>query len=614
MTEFQRQLEGRILVLDGAMGTLIQSHNLEEADFRGDLFADHPVDLKGNNDILSLTRPDIIAGIHRAYLEAGADIITTNTFNGTSVSQADYKTGSHARAISEAAARIAREVADDLSADKPRFVAGSLGPTSKSCSLSPDVNDPGLRVVTFDDMKLSYGEAAEGLLDGGADILMVETIFDTLNSKAALFAISEILEERGLDIPVWVSGTITDISGRTLTGQTPEAFWISIQHARPDIVGMNCALGGEALRPYIQELAKVADTRVAVHPNAGLPNELGEYDDSPEQVASVLREFADEGLVNIVGGCCGTTPDHIAAIAKAVEGKAPRKIPKLQPLCRLSGLEPLKIGPDSLFVNIGERTNVTGSRKFARLIREDDYEKALDVARQQIRDGAQIIDAQAMTRFLNLAAADPEISRLPVMIDSSDWKIIEAGLKCLQGRGIVNSVSLKDGERELMRRAKLIGRYGAAVIFMAMDETGQAESCERKIEICSRGYRLLTEKAGFPPESIIFDPSVFAVATGMAEHNDYAVAFIEACRTIKSSLPDALVSGGISNLSFSYRGNETVRQAMHTAFLYHAIAAGLDMGIVNAGQLGVYREIPEELLTAVERRRRKMIPPGAWRR
>jgi 5-methyltetrahydrofolate--homocysteine methyltransferase len=610
MTDFKRQLECRILVLDGAMGTLIQSHNLEEADFRGELFRDHPVDLKGNNDILSLTRPDIIAGIHRAYLEAGADIITTNSFNGTSVSQADYETAAHAREIHRAAAALARQAVEQFASDRPRFVAGSLGPTNKSCSLSPDVNDPGLRAVTFGDMKRSYAEAAEGLLDGGADILMVETVFDTLNAKAALFAISEILERRGLDIPVWVSGTITDISGRTLTGQTPEAFWISVSHARPFIVGMNCALGGEALRPYLQELAQVADTRVAVHPNAGLPNELGGYDDSPAEVAAVLRDFAEEGMVNVVGGCCGTTPEHIAAIARAVDGMAPRAIPRLEPLCRLSGLEPLKIGPDSLFVNIGERTNVTGSRKFARLIRESDFERALDVARQQIRDGAQVIDVnmddamldgvQAMTTFLNLAAADPEISRVPVMIDSSDWNIIEAGLQCLQGRGIVNSISLKDGEEEMQRRAKLIGRYGAAVIFMAMDEIGQAESYERKIEICSRGYELLTAKAGFPPEGIIFDPSIFAIATGMEEHNDYAIAFIEACRTIKRTLPHTLVSGGVSNLSFSYRGNETIRQAMHSAFLYHAIAAGMDMGIVSAGQLTVYREIPPELLTAVE--------------
>jgi 5-methyltetrahydrofolate--homocysteine methyltransferase len=608
-----RQLEDRILVLDGATGTQIQSYGLVEGDFRGDRLRDHPVELQGNNDLLCLTRPDVIAEIHRAYLEAGADIITTNTFNATSVSQADYKTEHLVCEINEAAARIAREAADEQTTktpDKPRFVAGCLGPTSKSCSISPDVDDPGMRSVDFDLMKENYAEAAEGLVAGGADILMVETVFDTLNAKAALFAIAEIMEEREDKLPIWISGTITDASGRTLTGQTAEAFWISVSHAKPLIIGMNCALGAEALRPYIQELAGAADTNVAVHPNAGLPNEMGGYDDTPEEMAALLRGFAEEGLVNVVGGCCGTTPEHIAAIADAVSGVKPRPVPGLDPICRLSGLEALKIGPDSLFVNIGERTNVTGSRKFARLIREGNYERALEVAAQQIRDGAQVIDVnmddamldgpQAMTRFLNLAASDPEIGRVPVMIDSSDWEVIEAGLKCLQGKGIVNSVSLKDGEEELKRRARLISRYGAAAVFMAIDESGQAERYERKVEICTRGYDTLTVKAAFRAEDIIFDPSVFAVATGMKEHDDYAVDFIEACRTIKETLPHCLVSGGVSNLSFAYRGNEMVRRAMHSAFLYHAIEAGLDMGIVNAGQLEVYREIPREMLETVE--------------
>ncbi len=613
ITQLRRQLESRILALDGATGTQIQSYGLAEADFRGDRLRDHPVELQGNNDILCLTRPDVVAGIHRAYLEAGADIITTNTFNATRVSQADYKTEELVREINETAARIAREAAEEhtkRTPEKPRFVAGCLGPTSKSCSISPDVEDSGKRSVDFDLMKANYAEAAEGLIAGGADILMVETVFDTLNAKAALFAIAQLTEGRKEKIPIWVSGTITDASGRTLTGQTAEAFWISVSHAKPLIVGMNCALGAEALRPHIQELSEVADTNVAVHPNAGLPNEMGGYDDTPEDMAKVLRGFAEEGLVNVVGGCCGTTPEHIAAMADAVGGIKPRTIPVLDPVCRLSGLEPLKIGPDSLFVNVGERTNVTGSRKFARLVREGSFEQALEVAAQQIRDGAQVIDVnmddamldgpRAMTRFLNLAASDPEISRVPVMIDSSDWKVIEAGLKCLQGKGIVNSVSLKEGEEELERKARLIRRYGAAVVFMAIDETGQAEDYERKVEICTRGYDTLTRKAGFPAEDIICDPSVFAVATGMKEHDDYAVAFIEACRTIKKTLPRCLVSGGVSNLSFAFRGNETVRRAMHSAFLYHAIAAGMDMGIVNAGQLEVYREIPRELLDAVE--------------
>jgi 5-methyltetrahydrofolate--homocysteine methyltransferase len=512
-----------------------------------------------------------------------------------------------------ASGQLAREAADTFTAQdarKPRFVVGGLGPTSKTCSISPDVNNPGYRNVTFDQMKTSYKTEAEGLIDGGVDILAVETIFDTLNGKAALFAILEIFQERGIELPIWVSGTITDASGRTLTGQTTAAFYNSIRHAEPFVVGLNCALGAEALRPYIQELSKIAGRWVSLYPNAGLPNELGGYDDTPEYMADILREFAASGFLNIVGGCCGSTPEHISAIATAVADMPPREIPATESHLRLSGLEPLNVGPESLFVNIGERTNVAGSAKFARLIKEERYEDALDVGRQQVRNGAQIIDVnmddamldaeKAMPAFLNLVASDPEISRVPVMIDSSKWSVIEAGLKCLQGKGIVNSISLKDGEEAFKEKAQLIRRYGAAAIVMAFDEDGQADSYERKVAICSRAYKILTEEMGFPPQDIIFDPNVFAVATGMEEHNDYAVAYIEACRTIKQTLPLAKVSGGVSNLSFSFRGNNTIREAMHSVFLYHAIAAGMDMGIVNAGQITVYDEIPAELLTAVE--------------
>ncbi len=613
LAELRRELESRILVLDGAMGTMIQSHDLSEAEFRGERFADHPRDLKGNNDLLSLTRPDVIGEIHRSYLDAGADIITTNTFHGTAISQADYGMEEFVYEMNVAAARLAREAADEFTArdpSRPRFVTGGLGPTSKTCSISPDVNDPGHRNVTFDEMKAAYRTEAEGLIDGGADILAVETIFDTLNGKAAIGAILEIFAERKIALPVWISGTITDLSGRTLTGQTTEAFWNSIQHAEPFIVGLNCALGAAALRPHLQELARIADTRVALYPNAGLPNELGGYDETPDEMAEILGEFASSGYLNIVGGCCGTTPDHIRAIAATVEGLPPRRVPVVEPLLRLSGLEPLNVGPDSLFVNIGERTNVAGSTRFARLIKEESYEEALEVARQQVRGGAQVIDVnmddamldgeQAMTLFLNLVASDPEICRVPVMIDSSKWPVIEAGLKCLQGKGIVNSISLKDGEEAFKEKASLIRRYGAATIVMAFDEKGQADSYTRKVEICRRAYQILTEEVGFPPQDIIFDPNVFAVATGMEEHNDYAVAYIEACRTIKQSLPLAKISGGVSNLSFSFRGNNTIREAMHSAFLYHAIEAGMDLGIVNAGQITVYDEIETELLERVE--------------
>lgn len=608
-----KAMKQRILVLDGAMGTAIQSHKLGENDFRGKRFTDHPVDLQGNNDLLCLTQPELISEIHRGYLDAGSDIITTNTFNATPISQADYQTSDLAFEINAAAGKIAREVCDRFSAktpDKPRFVAGSLGPTNKTCSISPDVNDPGARSVTFDQMRDAYREQARGLVDGGVDILMVETVFDTLNAKAAIFAIKEIFDERGIELPIWISGTITDASGRTLSGQTTHAFWISVEHSQPLIVGLNCALGAEALRPYIEELSHVADTFVSVYPNAGLPNEFGEYDDTAEFMADVLHDFARSGYLNVVGGCCGTTPEHISAIASAVKGLPPRQIPESNGLPRFSGLEPLVIRPDSLFVNIGERTNVAGSRKFARLIKNEKYEEALDIARLQVENGAQMVDVnmdegmldseRAMVTFLQLIASEPEISKVPIVIDSSKWEILEAGLKCVQGKGVVNSISLKDGEAEFLKRARLVRRYGAAAIVMAFDEKGQADTYERKVEICRRAYHILTEKVGFPPEDIIFDPNIFAVATGIEEHDSYAVDFIRACKTIKDELPNALVSGGVSNLSFSFRGNNVVREAMHSVFLYHAIEAGMDMGIVNAGQLEIYDDIAPDLREVVE--------------
>ncbi|MDH3938902.1 MAG: methionine synthase, partial [candidate division Zixibacteria bacterium] len=606
------QLEKRILVLDGGYGSLIQSHELAEADYRGEQFADHPVDLRGNGDILSLTRPDVITGIYEAYLKAGADILTTNSFIANSISQADYQTEPFVHDMNVAAARLARAAADraaEKDPSKPRFVAGSLGPTNRTCSISPNVEDPASRNVTFDQLVTVYKEQAAALLEGGVDVLMVETIFDTLNGKAALFAIAELFEAGAREVPVWVSGTITDASGRTLSGQTTEAFWISVAHAAPLLVGLNCALGAEALRPHLKALSKVADTFVTVHPNAGLPNELGGYDERPEQIASMLKEFAEAGLVNIVGGCCGTTPEHIKAIAEAVAGIAPRRVPVVPTRCRLSGLEALEIRPDSLFINVGERTNVAGSAKFARLIREDKYEEALKIARGQVIGGAQIIDVNmdaplldavaAMTRFLNMVASDPQISRVPVMIDSSDWSVIEAGLKCVQGKGVVNSISLKDGQEEFLRRAKLVRKYGAAVVLMAFDEQGQADSYQRKIDICTRCYHLLVEN-GFPPEDIIIDPAILTIATGMDEHNDYAVGFLKACRTIKETLPHCLVSGGVSNLSFSFRGHDVVREAMHSVFLYHAVQAGMDMGIVNAGQLIGYEDIEPKLRQVAE--------------
>ncbi|MBT8137257.1 MAG: methionine synthase, partial [Gammaproteobacteria bacterium] len=605
-------LTQRIAVLDGAMGTQIQSHRLTEEDFRGERFANWPQDLKGNNDLLSLTRPDVVLDIHREYLRAGADIIETNTFTANAPSMADYGMADIAAELNEAAARLARQAADEIGREtgRLRFVAGALGPTTRTASISPDVNDPGTRNVTFDELAETYADSTRALLRGGVDLLLVETIFDTLNAKAALFGIATVLEEVDQDVPVIVSGTITDASGRTLSGQTTEAFWNSVRHVRPFMVSLNCALGAAELRPYIEELSRIADCWVGVYPNAGLPNSFGEYDQTPQEMAAIVREFADAGFVNLVGGCCGTTPGHIGMLAQAVEACAPRVVPELKTRTRLSGLEPLNISPSSLFVNVGERTNVTGSAVFRRLITAGDYAKAVDVARQQVENGAQIIDVnmdegmleseQAMTTFLNLVAAEPDIARVPVMIDSSKWSVIEAGLKCVQGKGIVNSISLKEGEDQFLEQARLVRRYGAAVIVMAFDEQGQADTFERKVEICERAYNLLIDKVDFPPEDIIFDPNIFAVATGIAEHNGYGKAFIDAVAAIKQKLPHALVSGGVSNVSFSFRGNNPVREAMHSVFLYHAIEAGLDMGIVNAGQLEIYEEIPAELRDAVE--------------
>ena len=595
------------------MGTMIQRHDLTEADFRGDHFRAHPTPLLGNNDLLSLTRPDVIGEIHRAYLAAGADIIETNTFSSTRLPMSDYGVEDAVGEINLASAQIAREAADEYTArtpDRPRFVAGILGPMNRTASISSDVNDPGARDVTFEELRRAYAEQARALIEGGADILMVETVFDTLNAKAALFAILQEFDRAGTRLPLMISGTITDQSGRTLTGQTPEAFYNSLRHARPLAFGLNCALGPDALRPYLQELSTVSEFHVSCHPNAGLPNEFGGYDLTPEAMAATMGDFARSGFLNFAGGCCGTTPEHIAAIADAVDGVAPRRLPTRPRHTRLSGLEPLTIGPASLFVNVGERTNVTGSRRFARLIGEGDYEAAIEVARQQVRGGAQVIDVNmdeglldseaAMVTFLNLLAAEPEIARVPFMIDSSRWEVIEAGLRCVQGKAVVNSISLKDGEADFREKARLIRRYGAAVVIMAFDEEGQAATTDRKVEISTRAYRILVDEEGFPPEDIIFDPNIFAVATGIEEHNDYALAFIEATARIKDSLPHCLVSGGVSNVSFSFRGSHGVREAMHSAFLYHAGRAGMDMGIVNAGAIAVYDEIPPELLRAVE--------------
>ena len=609
---FRGLLNERILILDGAMGTMIQAHKPDEADYRGSRFAEWHCDLKGNNDLLCLTQPGIIRGIHAQYLEAGADIIETNTFNATAMSQGDYGTGAFVAEINHEAARLARAAADEFEqrTGRVRFVAGALGPTNRTASLSPDVNDPGKRNVTFDQLAATYADATRALIEGGADLLIVETIFDTLNAKAALYAVRGVLDELGLDLPIMVSGTITDASGRTLSGQTTEAFWNSIRHARPTVVGLNCALGARQLRPYVEELSRLADCHVCAYPNAGLPNAFGEYDEAACETAELIREYAMSGFVNIVGGCCGTTPEHIEHIRAAVQGLAPRTPPQLEIRCRLSGLEPLNIGPDSLFVNVGERTNVTGSAKFRRLIEADDYAAALDIARQQVANGAQMIDVNmdegmldsesAMQRFLKLVASEPDISRVPIMIDSSKWSVIEAGLKCVQGKSVVNSISLKEGEESFLAQARKCRAYGAAVVVMAFDEKGQADSVARKVAICQRSYRLLTETVGMPPEDVIFDPNVFAVATGIEEHDRYALDFTEATAAIRAACPHVLASGGISNVSFSFRGNDPVREAMHSVFLYHAIRAGLTMGIVNAGQLAIYEEIPHDLRELVE--------------
>ncbi len=607
----EHAMRERILVLDGAMGTMIQACKLEESDFRGDRFKDHPVELKGNNDLLSLTNPAVIRRIHESFLDAGADIITTNTFNSTSIALADYQMDSLAYEFNLASASLARECASQKSTStRPRFVAGAIGPTNRTCSISPDVNRPGFRNVSFADLANAYAEAVAGLVEGGVDLLLLETIFDTLNAKAAIFAIEEYFDKHNVRVPLIISGTITDASGRTLTGQTCEAFWHSVRHARPLCIGLNCALGAKDLRQYVEELSVVADTYVSAHPNAGLPNEFGDYDETPAYMAGLLKEFAESGFLNIVGGCCGTTPAHIKAIAKAVMNIAPRTVPDISPYQRLSGLEGLTITPQANMINVGERTNVAGSPKFLRLIKENKLEEALDIARQQVENGAQIIDVcmdegmldseSLMTEFLNLIASEPDISRVPIMIDSSRWSVIEAGLRCIQGKGIVNSISLKEGEDKFREQARILMRYGAAVVVMGFDELGQADTTERRFEVARRSYDILVNEVGFPPEDIIFDPNILTVATGMEEHNNYAVSFFEASRLIKDNLPHALVSGGLSNVSFSFRGNNPVREAMHAAFLFHGVKAGLDMAIVNAGQLGIYDEVPPELLEKVE--------------
>ena len=605
-------LDERILMLDGAMGTMIQGYGLGEDDYRGERFADWSHDLKGNNDLLSITRPEIIRAIHNAFLDAGADVIETNTFNSNAPSMADYGMESIVAELNTTAARLARECADACAAKtgRTRWVAGALGPTNRTASISPDVNDPGFRNISFDKLADTYAVATGALIEGGVDILLIETIFDTLNAKAAIMGVKRAFRSAGVELPVMISGTITDASGRTLSGQTTEAFWNSVRHVKPFMIGLNCALGASELRPYIAELSRVADTRVSAYPNAGLPNEFGEYDETPADMAAVIGEFAASGFVNMVGGCCGTTPEHIRAIRDVVADVAPRAVPERPARCRLSGLEPFNIGPDDLFVNVGERCNVTGSAVFRRLIEADDYAAAVAVARQQVENGAQIIDVnmdegmldseKAMVTFLNLIAAEPDVARLPIMIDSSKWSVIEAGLKCVQGKSVVNSISLKEGEAAFIEQAQLCLDYGAAVIIMAFDEKGQADTIERKVDICKRSYRVLVAKVGFDPADVIFDPNIFAVATGIEEHANYGLDFIEATRRIKASLPHALVSGGVSNVSFSFRGNNVVREAIHSVFLYHAIRAGMDMGIVNAGQLAIYEDLPRKLRDAVE--------------
>ncbi|HFQ5327913.1 TPA: methionine synthase [Vibrio vulnificus] len=611
--QIEAQLKQRILLIDGGMGTMIQGYKLQEQDYRGERFADWHSDLKGNNDLLVLTQPQLIKEIHHAYLEAGADILETNTFNATTIAMADYDMESLSEEINFAAAKLAREAADEWTAKnpaKPRYVAGVLGPTNRTCSISPDVNDPGYRNVSFDELVEAYSESTRALIRGGSDLILIETIFDTLNAKACAFAVDSVFEELGFALPVMISGTITDASGRTLSGQTTEAFYNSLRHVRPISFGLNCALGPDELRPYVEELSRISETFVSTHPNAGLPNAFGEYDLSPEEMAEHVKEWAQSGFLNLIGGCCGTTPEHIRHMAMAVEGVSPRVLPEIPVACRLSGLEPLTIAKDTLFVNVGERTNVTGSARFKRLIKEELYDEALDVAREQVENGAQIIDinmdegmldAEAcMVRFLNLCASEPEISKVPIMVDSSKWEVIEAGLKCIQGKGIVNSISLKEGKEKFVEQAKLIRRYGAAVIVMAFDEVGQADTRERKLEICTKAYRILVDEVGFPPEDVIFDPNIFAVATGIDEHNNYAVDFIEAVADIKRDLPHAMISGGVSNVSFSFRGNNYVREAIHAVFLYHCFKNGMDMGIVNAGQLEIYDNVPEKLREAVE--------------
>jgi len=608
--ELERLIEERIIFFDGAMGTMIQRAGLSEADFRGDRFRGHAGSLQGNNDLLVLTRPELIRGIHEQYLDAGADIIETNTFNANAFSQADYELQDLVYELNVAAARLAKE-ATASRADRPCFVAGAIGPLNKTLSLSPDVDDPGFRALSFDEARVAYAEQVRGLIDGGSDLLLVETIFDTLNAKAALCAIDDVFSEKGVSLPIVISVTIIDKSGRTLSGQTVEAFYISIEHARPLAVGINCSLGAAEMRPFLKELEGIADCYVHCYPNAGLPNAFGGYDQTPEEMAALLREFASEGMVNAIGGCCGTTPDHIRAIVDAVHDLRPRPKPERKAQYpRFSGLEPLVIRPETNFIMVGERTNVTGSTKFRNLITGGDFPEAVSVALQQVRSGANIIDInmdegmldseQAMTTFLKLIGAEPEISRVPIMIDSSKWTVLQAGLKCVQGKAIVNSISLKEGEAEFLERARTVRRYGAGAVVMAFDEEGQAETVERKVEICARAYRILIEQVGFAPTDIVFDPNIFAVATGIEEHNEYAINFIEATRQLKERCPGALISGGVSNLSFSFRGNDRVREAMHSAFLYHAIAAGMDMGIVNAGQLEVYEQIPKDLLEHVE--------------
>ncbi len=611
-TELRRRAREAILVLDGAMGTEIQSLKLDEAGYRGARFADWRADLRGNNDILILSQPEAVRELHLAYFRAGADIVSTNTFSSTRIAQADYGAEALVRELNVVGARLAKEAAAAAAREdgRPRFVAGAMGPTNRTASISPDVSNPGFRAITFDELRAAYGEQARGLLDGGADILLVETVFDTLNAKAALHAIAEIFEERGASVPVMVSGTITDLSGRMLSGQTPEAFWISVRHAAPFSIGLNCALGAREMRAHIADLSRAADTLVCAYPNAGLPNEFGLYDESPEYMAGLLAEFAEAGLVNIVGGCCGTTPAHIRAIAEAVRGKPPRRPPPPPDELRLSGLEPFRLTADIPFVNVGERTNVTGSAKFRKLVTAGDYPAALAVAREQVENGAQVIDVNmdeglldsehAMTTFLNLVAAEPDIARVPVMVNSSKFKVIEAGLKCLQGKAIVNSISLKEGEEEFVRQARIVRRHGAAVVVMAFDEQGQADSFERKTTICARAYDILVNKVGFAPHDIIFDPNIFAVATGIEEHNAYGIAYIEAARWIRKNLPGAHVSGGVSNLSFAFRGNDPLREALHSVFLFHAIKAGMDMGIVNAGQVTVYDDLEADLREACE--------------